>query len=266
MRRILLACHKPLSGDPRFPDAKPRGGETSVAGIRDYLAQYWPVSSMVRGHDNFAQYVGQMDDVVLSWGIAALEAAEVCRARDVPHITMVRWWRNVCPLPPGDLMKRDLDKSFIDEHKKLFTDAAAIITNNRYAVKVLKRWYGVDAIVSYVAVSGKPEIGGDPKGPIIFVTDNKGVRGPETIRGIAHLMPEQRFLVVNAFECYSGQNISTLPYQHNMEDIYRGASLLINPIYNHDGCGTGRVMLEAMRYGVPVIGTDRGGPKLIRST
>ncbi len=259
MRRVLLACHKPLAGDPRFPDAKARGGETSVGGIRDYLAQYWPVAAMVRGHDNFSEHVGQMDDVVLTWGVAASEAMDACLIRDVPYIMMVRWWRNVAPLPPGDLMKRDLDESFIEDHKKLFTNAAAVITNNRYAVKVLKRWYGIEAMVSYVAIPGNPTPGGDPKGPIIFVTDNKGVRGPETIREIAHLMPKQRFLVVNALEEYSEPNISTLPYQRDMDSIYRQASILINPIYDNDGCGTGRVMMEAMRHGVPPIGADRAG-------
>ncbi|KKK46640.1 hypothetical protein LCGC14_3163210, partial [marine sediment metagenome] len=249
----------PLAGDPRFPTTKPRGGETTVGGIRDYLAQYWPVSAMVRGHDNFSEHIGQMDDVVLTWGVAASEAMDACLIRDVPYILMVRWWRNVAPLPPDDLMKRDLDQSFIEDHKKLFTSAGAVITNNLYAVEVLKRWYGIEAMVSYVAIFGAPKPGGDPKGPIIFVTDNKGVRGPETIRGIARLIPEREFVVINAFEEYSEPNISATPYQRDMDSIYRQASILINPIYDHDGCGTGRVMMEAMRYGVPVVGTDRAG-------
>ncbi|MCB7129810.1 MAG: glycosyltransferase family 4 protein, partial [Candidatus Brocadiales bacterium] len=124
---------------------------------------------------------------------------------------------------------------------------------------VLKRWYGVDALVSYVAIPGEAETGGNSNGPILMVTDNKNAGAADIARGIAALMPNRMIEIVNAYEQYVEPNITALPYERDMNERYRKASVLINPIYNHDGCGTGRTMMEAMRFGLPVVGTDRAG-------
>lgn len=256
--RVVLAAHMPLHGDARFPNAKPRGGETSVGIIRDHLAETWDVLTIVKNVDDFSEHI-RKQDVVLTWGIAAEEVMRYCYPRGIPYVLMVRWWRNVCPLPPGDLMKREIDKAFVATHDRLFRRASAIITNNRYSARVLKRWYSVKAVVSYVSVAGELRPGSNPKGHVLFVTDNKGVRGAETVRAIANLMPSTNFLVVNAFEEYPERNILAIPYQRDMDSIYERVSVLINPIYDHDGCGTGRVMMEAMRHCIPVLGMNRAG-------
>lgn len=260
-RRVVIAAHKELVGDTRFPDSKPRGGERSVSIIRDHLAETYPVLTLVKNVDRFTDYLC-LDDVVITWGIAADEAAAICRQRGIPYILMVRWWRNVCPLPPGDLSIRNVDAEFRETKQALFDAAAAVITNNQYAAEIVYRIYRRGCYVSYVPALGEIVASGNPHGPVVLVTDGKDLGAEKLIIELSLEMPLNRFLVVNAaasdvYAAYS--NIDTTGYVDDMDQIWRSAGVMIYPNYRNDVCGTSRVAPEAMRYGVPCLANDRAG-------
>jgi hypothetical protein len=203
-----------------------------------------------------------MDDVVLSWGVATPEVATVCRAQNIPHIVMVRWWRNVAPLPPGDLMSREIPESFRDEKKQIFDEAFYVIANNLYTAGVVQYHYGRICKVSYVPVWGTIKGAGNPHGPIVLVTDAKDLGESELLFDLADLLPKRVFLVVNSAdpEQYSDRtNIETTDYITEMETIWRSAGILIYPNYKNDVCGTSRVAPEAMQFGIPCLANDRAG-------
>ncbi len=260
-RRVVIAAHKPLAGDPRFPDNQPRGGETSVSIIRDHLADTWPVLSIVAGHDRFSSYFSE-GDVIVTWGQAAQETRDIAYPRGLPYILMVRWWRNVSPLPPGDLSTRIIPEEFRASKQNLFDDAAEVIANNQYTAGVVERIYGRKCKISYVPALGEVEGVGNPHGPIVLVTDGKDLGAERTVIKLAKDMPLRRFMVVNAIrpDLYSQYtNIATTGYIKNMAEIWLTAGIMIYPNYRNDVCGTSRVAPEAMRYGVPCLANDRAG-------
>lgn len=107
-----------------------------------------------------------------------------------------------------------------------------------------------------------PFLGGaSPSGSIslINLTPNKG---PEIFYDLAHMNPSMQFLgTVGGYEeskhdIRQMMNVRHHPHTDDMDDIYRQTSVLIMPsIYE----SYGRVAVEAMRYGIPVIGSNTPG-------
>ena len=261
LERVVIAAHRPLAGDPRFEGEKPRGGETSVAIIRDHLALTYPVLVPVHNVDSFASFISE-SDVILTWGQAAEPAAAAALVRGRPYILMVRWWRNICTLPPGDIMNRTIPPDFKARKQRLIDEAFAVIANNRFTGNVVKYHYGRTCDVSYVPVTGEVVGNGNRYGPITLVTDDKDLGAVQLISKLAEAMPLHRFLVVNSkrpayYMNYA--NISTTGYINDMDALWRTVGILIYPNYRNDVCGTSRVAPEAMRYGIPCLANDRAG-------
>lgn len=273
--KLLLTAH-------RHPWLfEPRGGEISVRTILNHLKKDFEVEVVVKdcpesgtgwfddmrvyccGADSFKYFNTHIldSDIVLTWATAAPLTAQLCKEHDVPYVLMVRWWRNIQPLPAGDLMTRGADVRFIRENQYIFSGAHDIFTNNDYARRVIKRFYNVEAKVSYVPISGSFEQGGDKDGHLLLVTPNKGVGEEEFLRKLAKEMPKQDIVVVNTPESmkFTEPNIISVPYVHDMSAIYKSASIVLMPVYHNDICGFTRVTMEAMRHGVPVIATGRNG-------
>ena len=260
--KILLIYHK----SPYGPVA--RGGELSVRTIVEYLRG--------NGHelDLLPFHVVDQDetrvknyDLVLSWGRGAEPAWKACAMFRVPFALMVRWWRNVCPLPAGDLMHREIDKNFASRYSHIFRTAATIITNTEYSAAVIARWQpsaATKTVVSYVPIPGDLEPTGGRDGALLIVTPE--IYGEEwLVSNLAGDMPGERFLVVNCrdesqrqmFEAM-GENVTALLYA-DMAEIWPRTKALLLPIYHNDICGTRRVTPEAWRHALPVIATDRCG-------
>ena len=266
--KILVAAHKhPVLNNPR-------GGEHSMRIISEYLAQEHEVTVLVRHGDyssitqNGVEYVSGLwdqvwryvadTDYVLSWGNAALESFRVVEHYQKPMLLFVRWWRNVCPLPPGDLMTREINPDFVGKNQKMF-DYCDVVTNNAYSVEVIKRIYGVDATVSFVPIEGE---GYDSKRGeyLTFVTPHKALGEAEVIKDL--LAQGQKVLVVNPgkeLEQLHHANLKTIPYVSDMKEVWDMTEILMSPIYHNDVCGTTRIVIEAMQNGTPVIANDRSG-------
>ena len=239
--------------------SEPRGAEKSVAMIAGYLKGCGHDVIITAARGVFEQ-VAASADCVLTWATAAPLTHEICTRLGVPYILMIRWWRLIQPLPPGRLLERPIDTEFVERHRPIFEDAHAVVTNNRWATKVIKRYYGVLAHVSYVPKpSGGVLAAGNPYGSITIITPDKDLGEKDFVSELATLMPEQKFLAVNSGGGWGGANVEHMPYAPDMEVVYRRSKFILYPIYHNDVCGTSRVKIEAAQYGVPCIANDRCG-------
>lgn len=241
---------------------EPRGGELSVRAIVEYLKG--------KGHEvrfSNVPYNGVImgADLVLTWGRPALAVADVCKAHGIPLALMVRFWRNISPLPAGNLMTRKVDDRFASRQKPLFETASAVITNTEYSKKVIERWHPSakgKTHVSYVPIMGEFEQSGDNDGYLTIVTPE--IYGElRLLQNLSHLMPNEKFLVVNASphmqELLSQiRNVTVCGYM-DMDEVWRQTKALLVPVYYNDICGTRRSTVEALRNGVPVVALDRCG-------
>ena len=264
--KILIACHRHIA-------ERNGGGEKSMWIIAKHLhgAGY----SVMAQVDNCEH--GEIEgivftpapietlipgfDCVLTWGRPADKVARLCKANNVPYLLSVRWWRNVVDVYGiiGDLRaaKRTVWHS---QKQHIFDNAAAVITNNHYSASIVRRLYGCEVLVSYVPIPGESKEIANPDGYVLAVSPNKGIGEVGAILDISAQMPNERFLIVNARpEQFRRANIKTLPYQSDMESVFRQCKMMIQPIYENDICGTLRVTIEAMRCGLPVIANDRCG-------
>ncbi len=254
---ILFACHKSPFG------STPRGAENSVAALIGHLIDAGhDVSTWTRGEPGLDAAVADAS-LVITWGQAADDAARSAIRHRVPYILMVRFWKNVAILPAGNLMRRPIDKAFAERKFWLFRSAAAIVTNTYYAADVIKRWYGVNSVVSYVPILGQPDLLANERGALTIVTPE--VYGEfELVAALAPKLPEEQFLVVNCDAATAGRfesigdNVTAWPYVP-IERAFRETKILLMPVYENDICGTRRVTIEAFRAGIPVIALNRCG-------
>jgi len=259
-KRVLIAAHKPLAGDPRFV-SQPRGGEKSVGIIRDELSRDYEVITATYKTDDFAELVPDVD-VVLTWGRAAPAVVPDCIRTGTPYVMMVRWWRNIAPVPPGNLREREIPNDFYTSKQYLLVNASSVITNNRWSAETIEEIYGVKAEHSYVPILGALRPGGSPDGPVVMVTDGKGLGSERMVYLLAHVFPDMMFVVINAKDAKvyrKKDNIKTTDYVEDMSVVWKSAAALIYPHYGNDVCGTSRVGVEAMQYAVPAIANDRCG-------
>lgn len=258
MIKILLIPHKPIDS------ATPRGGERSVSIIVRYLSERGhevKISNIIPGKPKLVDF-----DTVLTWGRPAGEVAKACEAAGVPLVLMVRFWKNISPLPAGNLAAQYIDRRFVESKAHIFRTASAIITNSKYAKAVIHRWQP-DAVgkthVSYVPITGKFQQSGDQGGALTIVTPE--IYGEWRLtKQLVELLPEQRFEVVNCDEHRKldfadlGPMVTARGYC-DMKEVFARTKILLLPVYENDICGTRRVTIEAFRHGIPVIAMDRSG-------
>lgn len=239
--KVYFNCHKDIH-------LNPRGGEISVKIIIEYLSKFFDVTYGDYRTTNIPDA-----DIYLTWGNAAETTHLYCKHHNKPYILMVRFWRNVCPLPAGDLMNREIPQDFKDTKQPIFDSASAVITNTDYACEVIKKHYGAEAITSYVPMEGD-------------ITTSNGkyltIINPE-IYGefeLAVRLSDYKLLIADCNDA----RFTTLKHcevwgHSTPEEIYSNTKILLLPTYNNDICGTRRISIEAMRYGIPVIANKRCG-------
>ena len=229
--RILIAAHK----NPYDPN--PRGGETSVRILADYLKERGHTLAIwcYGGSPTELQSLANDCEIILTWGKAAPQVLALGK----PYILMVRFWRNVQPLPVGDLLNDAIDENFQRENQPLFSNAKAVITNNHYSAKVLKRIYGVDAVVSYVPVI-KPE-GVSSGGDYLTIITPEIYGEYELVKKIWSYQPDWKFLIINPLDNSFDDLINCMVYPYMpINEVLSQTQILLTPTYHHDICGTRR--------------------------
>lgn len=259
--RILFVCHKNIHG------TELRGAERSVGNIVRFLeTKGHHVDAYDRTESHFLkdQVTGDDYDIVVSWGKAVEQGLEIAEKIEKPFVMMVRFWRNVSPLPAGDLMERRIVKGFRDRKKHLYKKAAAIITNTNYAKGCIERWYPEShgkVYTSYVPIMGNVEPRGDKDGHLTIVTPE--IYGEfDVVKYVQNYLPKEKFWVVNTDpffkRLYESRTVKVDGFV-DMTEVWNKTKILLVPCYENDICGTRRVTIEAMRHGVPVLALDRCG-------
>lgn len=256
--KILLVEHRDIFTQ------HPRGGEKSMKAIVAWMVRAGHEVDMVP----WRSCPSSTDaDIVLSWGKGAIPAMECARESHRPFIMFVRFWRNVAPLPAGDLMSRPVDHYAAATFFPLYDYASAIITNSEYAKKVIERWHPAadgKVHVSYVPVTGEFQDVGHFTGKVLVFTPE--IYGEvNLVDYLSNEFPGELFLFVNGIDdldtmklAYRKTNVECCAYMPP-ERVWIQAKVVLVPVYHNDICGTRRITIEAFQHGVPVLAMDRCG-------
>lgn len=92
---------------------------------------------------------------------------------------------------------------------------------------------------------------------ITFIHNPHAPKGIRLAARIAARTPRERFVFVQGEEKFAAPNITLLPYQERMSQVYRTTRILLVPSQFPDPFA--RVVLEAQINGIPVVAADTGG-------
>jgi glycosyltransferase involved in cell wall biosynthesis len=279
-KRVILFAHHHLY------NWKPHGGEVSMARIMEYLHDndyeclivvcnrknkvferdyVKGLPFIVVPFQKFSQALIDIlewwrPDVALMWSLPARDAAPVCTGKGIPYILFVRYWHMVNPPPYHCLMTDEIDEKHRREHAPFHTSAAVVITNAEYVSDVVKRFFGVDSIYSYVPVEKRNALLPIEQRRYVTLINARKAGGKELVTRLANKNPDIDFLVIDdvAFSSYP-HNVTTRPYMYETYDvIFKDTKVLLFSA-DDDGCGTGRVVFEAYYLGIPVLSVNSGG-------
>uniref|UniRef100_UPI004048D0BF glycosyltransferase family 4 protein n=1 Tax=Vibrio anguillarum TaxID=55601 RepID=UPI004048D0BF len=161
------------------------------------------------------------------------------------------------------VVKRATDYPFFKFHcyqnSKALKRADVVIANSSFIANGLAVQEKIKPVIIYpfTPTLDKPVFPEDGK-KFISMVGNSVVKGLETFRAIARLMPQQQFLVVGReFVEHTIDNITFRPLYEDALQLYRISHLVLVPSIWQEAFG--KVSVEAACHAVPVIVSNRGG-------
>jgi glycosyltransferase involved in cell wall biosynthesis len=155
----------------------------------------------------------------------------------------------------------------------LVAGGGRLLACSQYMVRWLRETAGVPAEVLYPLVP-KEDYQVEPSpDPAILMINPDPDKGFETFLGIAPLLPEERFLVVESWPLNESlpavhaaleslPNVRFQPRVADIRQVYRQGWLLLVPSKLEEAAG--RVVLEGQWSGIPALVSDRGGlPEMV---
>lgn len=207
----------------------------------------------------------------------ALEAVTALSWLDVRIVHGVHFWRDLLQPPtPSPGYYPDVDGSTPPrlEFAAVVRDAGMIYANSVFTQDVIERHFGVRAPVLESRpddVAGAPAVL-EPEGRTeVLLVNARAEKGFDLILELARRLPAIWFRVIasqssRALAEAAAAGLANVIVQGpatDMAPVYRRARLVCVPSYRFVETFS-RVTLEAQRFGVPVIGSDRGNvPNLL---
>ena len=275
MARLVLFAHHHLY---RW---QPHGGEISMAATVEYLQakeheilvivenkknniyereDYDGISFIVLPQAKFPEAIIDIlawyrPHVALMWSIPARIAAPICYGLGIPYILFVRYWHLVNTPPYNDLMTDPINLEVWQDNAWIHQYASSIISNSESTRAVIRRFFNVDSIVSYVPVEKLPKL---TTGSLITLVNAKKHDGGFLVQRLAKLNPHLKFQIFDNRD-FKDNNITTyshldIPYNK----LFNDTRLLLFPVTD-DGCGTSRVVFEAHHLDIPILATAKSG-------
>lgn len=148
----------------------------------------------------------------------------------------------------------------------LFARAAGIIANSRYLAGYLERWAGGPAPrVFDVPTYGAGPFPGPPEEGFVTLINPCVLKGSPLFLQLARALPEVRFAAVPTWgttakdraALESLDNVTLLPPTEKIDEIYGQTRILLVPSLADEAFG--RVAVEAMLHGIPVLASRVGG-------
>ncbi len=255
--------------------ARPRGiRDNEVTMLRWNAAWEWIID---------AEISSWQPDLLLTQNLLAPASVAAARRAGVRNVIFFHGYRCLSPsffrnddplscaplslwnAPLRHKLKWPLTAEVMSRYREAYTQADLVIANSQFVVRVVRRFFHRDAqmlhpLVDLSAPPSAPSV--SPQGYILFVKP-QAIKGVEMVIRIARRLRERRFVVAGAA---SGRirrrlrragNIDPRGWVDDMDEVYRGAALLLGPARIPEPFG--RVFVEAARHGVPCVATDTGG-------
>jgi hypothetical protein len=149
----------------------------------------------------------------------------------------------------------------------LLKHAAGVIVPSNYLRQYVRRWSGIDADLLLIPAYGKgpfPDLANPDKGFVTLVNPS-AIKGVCVFEEMARARPRVDFAAVATWATTAGDrerllrlpNVRLLPPAEDIGDILEQTRILVVP--SLWGEAFGRVVVEAMLRGIPVIASDSGG-------
>ena len=218
---------------------------------------------------------GELFDISICQGEFLLSTIKYSEKENIKSVIFIRAFENFknrVKLSKSNPVKSNFLKKIINlsarnahfkMNKEAVESADMVIANSRFMKSMIDSEFGVDSSVVYPFIYlDDYQIKNKTGKKILFVkpTYKKGV---EIFIKIAKALPQNDFLCVGSAKpvykniLESLPNVTYLGWIDNMKDIYARSNLLLAPsIWNEP---FGRVAVEAMASGIPVIASNKGG-------
>ncbi|MGF9759461.1 glycosyltransferase family 9 protein [Microvirga sp. 0TCS3.31] len=201
-----------------------------------------------------------------------LEIAAAMRHLDVRLVFGVHFWRELFynPTPSGGYYP-DIDREALPrpEFQIVLEDFAAVYSNSHFTRGVVETNFAVDTPVIYSLpddVSNHTPVPASERSGILLV-NARADKGFSLTLDIAERLPSIPFIAIAS---QSGRfaaeaevnrrglpNVTILSRVSDMPALYQTSRVVLVPSFRFVETFS-RVVIEAQRYGVPVIGSDRG--------
>jgi glycosyltransferase involved in cell wall biosynthesis len=160
------------------------------------------------------------------------------------------------------LFKNFVDYPFFFVYKLLnyvaIKKSDVVFANSIFIKNALSRKFNSNAIVVYpfTKTKGNCLYSYCKDGYITMVGDGY-VKGVETFKAIANLMPEKKFRIVAKSSNYHRYgNLTICPFFENIEELYQSTSIFLVPSIWREAFG--KVSIEASSRGIPVFVSSQG--------
>ena len=271
MKAVLIA-HNPL-----WSASQMRGGEYSIANIVEYMAEQGDEVYIFQNgegmppHKNIKIFpnkgiaymfnnIPEDIDVMFSWSSGGGEVFSLYRKFGIPYIYNIRFWRY---LVGNDWMgDKIINKKPHNLRRDWFENAKYLISNSRYVREVVRKFYGLDSVVVYPPVSPyKIVVDESEKTPkYITVIGDNPQSGHVFLGELARSFPDLRFWSIGHTPGLRNDQENwkiDKSYIQDRKEIYRRTKILLVPRQYDETYG--RIALEAMLNGIPVICSACGG-------
>jgi ADP-heptose:LPS heptosyltransferase/glycosyltransferase involved in cell wall biosynthesis len=240
----------------------------------------------VPGHPDALLRLAVEQDATLVHVVSGLgyEVAAALRYLDLRLIFGVHFWRELFhprTASPGYYPHCPEGHAPRPTFPLLLADNDAVYVNSDYAREVVERQFGAHLpVIPSLPDDLLPEAVADAPShaerDCVLLVNARDDKGFGMLLAVATLLPRLRFVALagqsaaaaaRAAACRRGlANVEVLPHAPDMAALYRRARAVMVPSYRFVETFS-RVVVEAQRHGVPVLGSDRGNvPLLLRES
>ena len=205
----------------------------------------------------------------------AFEVTNALRYFNISIIHGIHFWRDMmAPPTPSTGYYPDVDVVETQgrlEFNGVIRDSEVVYANSLYTRKEVERLYGMCAPIIYSLPDPAPE---EAQGKVtatgrdyVLLANARVDKGYDIFIKTAQLLPHIRFCAIasqssralaqSMLDVAGVTNVELLDHVSDMTTLYKEARVVAVPSYKFIETFS-RVVIEAQRFGVPVIGSDRG--------